>query len=495
MRCPRCLVRSDRPAGARLRAWVALVLCVCGAHACGTPSAPVPANDRPADDRPADDRPADDTGSAIDAADARDRPPTPPPDGEPWDAPHDATPPMDGPVIEDLGREDTALDAGTPVDIPALDTGVDAAGPEVAPLDRPVATDIPAAHDVSGPTDGGPSGTWELVGDFSNGLWQWGHFLAAAPDGTLYVARSRTGVYQGVLRDGRYTWTLLPTTGLTNLAFSAVAVNGLGEPLLGCYGTMNGGTGPGSIFRYDPAGRRWITATVPAPGYTRNVSDFYLAPDGSLFVTGGWSALLLRSTDHGSTFTLRNNLDTLRSGVRYGLLFSVEVGPSNEMIVGAETESFQHSYDQGLTFAPVDTAPWMQRGNPYGVGFTRTGEGLFSRAIDVDPTKIYRRDTTRGWVRADTGLDRDPINAAPANGWINTILLTPWGDNFIATATTVYRARDGGPWAPFTAGIDTAQYTAYPNAIVFARGCVYVALRPVAARTDIGAAYRYCGPP
>ena len=64
------------------------------------------------------------------------------------------------------------------------------------------------------------------------------------------------------------------------------------------------------------------------------------------------------STDQGSTYAIRANLDAIRPGTYYGLLFSLEVGPGNEMIVGAETEGFQHSFDDGVRFTPVDNVGW-----------------------------------------------------------------------------------------------------------------------------------------
>jgi len=436
--------------------------------------------------------------ASMDAPAGRDAPapdaPAPDPDTSAPDA-TDEGPAADLPTGDSVAH-DAASDAASH-DLP--ETNDAGASDVAAPLDRPVVdADVDAAVDVARPPDAvagdsGAPGAWERVGDFANGLWQWGHLVAIAPDGTAYVGRVNTGVYRGARRDGRYTFTLLPNAGLTNLGLSALTVNARGEPLVGCAAPMYGGTGPGTLFRFHPDTNVWSTATVPAPGYTRNVTDFYRAPDGSIYVTGGWAARLLRSTDHGSTYTVRFNFDAVRPGTYYGLLFSVEVGPGNEMVIGAETESFQHSFDLGATFTPLDAATWLQRGNPYGTGFTSRGEGLFSRARDADPAKVYRRDPTRGWVRADTGLDSDPINTAPANGWIHSIVLAPWGENFIATLASIYRARDGGPWVPFMTGIDTAVYGPYPNVIAADGSCVYAVTRPVAPRSDIGALYRYCG--
>lgn len=389
--------------------------------------------------------------------------------------------PIDAPTPRDVTDGGTLPDRPSPTDI--IDVGPRA---DVSVVDARLPADAP------GVSDAGAAGAWELIGDFGNGLWQFGNYLTIAGDGTLYLARAYTGVYRGVLREGRYVFDLLPNTGLTNLSLSAVGVNARGDVLVGCFGTSYGGTGPGMLFRFSAATSRWTAATIPSPGYTRNVSDFYLAPDGSVFATGGWSALVLRSTDGGDTFAIRANLDTARPGLRAGLLFSLEVGPGNEMFVGTEIESFQHSFDDGRTFTPIDNATWLQRSNPYGVGFTRTGTALFSRAVDADPTKIYHRDPERGWVRADSGLARDPVNTAGIPNWLTSIVLAPWGDNFIATTTTAYRARDGGAWSPFATGIDP-RYTPSPNAIVTDGRCVYMAVRPVAPRTDIGAIYRYCG--
>ncbi|MFO0629471.1 MAG: hypothetical protein U0325_28100 [Polyangiales bacterium] len=389
-------------------------------------------------------------------------------------APQDVAPPLDLVVPRDL----VVPEGGEVTDAPR----------DAGPRDSTVAPDrvVPDAGMAAAPT------AWELVGEFANGLWQWGADLAIADDGTIYLGRANTGVYRGVPQGERYVFDLMPTTGLTNLRISAVGVNALGEPLVGTAGPMYGATGPGTLFRFRRDLNAWITATVPSPGYTRHVSDFHLAPDGSVFVVGGWASLVLRSTDQGSTYAIRANLDAIRPGTYYGLLFSLEVGPGNEMIVGAETEGFQHSFDDGVRFTPLDNAAWLQRGNPYGVGFTASGQGLFSRAIDADATKIYRRDPTLGWVRADTGLERDPINTAPANGWIDTLVLAPWGENLIATLTNIYRARDGGPWSPFTAGIDLATWAPYPNVLARHGRCVYVGVRPVAPRSDAGAIYRAC---
>ena len=150
------------------------------------------------------------------------------------------------------------------IDVPTADIAQPAM--DVPAADVGVARDVPAAVDAPViPSDGGAPGAWELIGNFDNGLWQWGPYLAAAPDGTVYVARSRVGVYRGTQRDGRYTFDLLPTTGLTNLILSSLGVNDLGEPLLGCWGAMYGASGPGSIFRFNRAAGSWVASTIPAP--------------------------------------------------------------------------------------------------------------------------------------------------------------------------------------------------------------------------------------
>ncbi len=425
-----------------------------------------------------------DAANAVDAA-APDVPaidlPQPTVDVQPDDLPSSTADvaPVDAPSpTPDVPAADVP---GPTVDAPAT---VDAG----APRDVPTVADVPAV-----PGDGGAPGAWELIGDFANGLWQWGPYLSAAPDGTIYVARSRVGVYRGTARDGRYVFDLLPTTGLTNVLFSSLGVNDLGEPLLGCWGAMYGATGPGTIFRFNRTTGQWVRSTIPSPGYTRSASDFLVARDGSVFATGGWAATLLRSTDHGDTFAVAHDFDAERPGVRYGFLFSVGVGPGEEMIVGAETESFQHSFDNGRTFTAVDTAPWGARGNPYGVGFTQAGDALFSRNVDADLTKIYRRDPVRGWVRADLGLAGDDFNHSSVAVWVHNIVLAPWGENFMVTGTSIYRSRNGGTWTSFVTGIDAATYRVVPNAIATDGRCVYVGLQPVATRTDIGAAYRYCG--
>lgn len=410
-------------------------------------------------------------------------------------------PAIDDPPTSDIPPADTqrptsdiaAADAPPPMpDVPSID--VPRVAPDARPADVPSPMDLGVARDVPAtPSDGGAPGAWELIGDFDNGLWQWGAYIAAAPDGTIYVARSRVGVYRGTPRDGRYVFDLLPTTGITNVLFRSVGVNDLGEPLLGCWGPMYGATGPGVIFRFNRATAAWVQSTVPAPGYTRDASDFLVARDGSVLATGGWAALLLRSTDHGDTFRIAYDFDAVRPGDRYGYLFSIAVGPGDEMIIGAESASFQHSFDNGRTFTAIDTAPWGARGNPYGAGFTQAGDALFSRNVDADLTKIYRRDPVRGWVRADLGLTGDDFNHSSIAVWVHNIQLAPWGENFIVTGTSIYRSRNGGTWAPFVTGIDTATYRVLPNAIAGDGRCLYVGLQPVATRTDIGAVYRYCG--
>lgn len=254
---------------------LAVILATLCAQGC-EPSPPVSPTDVGPDDaapRP-DDAPAreDVPQTAMDATIDRPREP-----------PHDAP---DAPDVLDAPDARLAVDVVDVVDAPAL---IDVFAPR----------DVPTLPDVPTTPDGGAPGAWELVGDFANGLWQWGHFLAVARDGTLYLARANTGVYRGVPRGAGYAWDLLPNTGLTNLAFSAVAVNDLGEPLLGCAGPMYGATGPGTLFRFNPAASAWSAAVVPAPGYTRNVTDFLVTADGNIYVTGGWAALLLRSTDRG----------------------------------------------------------------------------------------------------------------------------------------------------------------------------------------------------
>jgi len=250
---------------------------------------------------------------------------------------------------------------------------------------------------------------------------------------------------------------MLPNTGLDNMAFTRVDTNAAGEPLIGCWDVNSGGTGPHDLFRFDAATNSWQASSVPSgQDPTRSVSRFANNGTGAALAVGGWYPYIYRSTDGGTSYqTLDLNNFTPAGSPTAGLLFTIVRSAAGELFVGSESVGFYHSTDDGNTWSSVDPtgqSPVSWSGNSYGVGFTSTGEALFSRMFDATGHLLYRRTAQGAFVTADDGLTAYKFNSS-SNDSIRTIVTTDSGDNFIATAQGVFRSKDGGPWTAFNDGL------------------------------------------
>ena len=328
-----------------------------------------------------------------------------------------------------------------------------------------------------------PAGSWALLGDASNGLVAVTEHIQIAPNGTIYGTQFHGDVFRGTASGDRFTFEKLPGAGLTNNGYSALGVNARSEPLIGCWAKGHGGNDDQQLFRFDPGKGEWIASKGLSPGrYNRGVSAFHLEKDGSILVIGGYSPSVLQSKDGGDSYALIYDFNTANkvSVGSYGHIFSMERSPTGEIIAGIEVKGFQRSLDGGVSYSPLEMPG--PPSNTYGVGFTAEGEALLSRNYNVNPIRIYRRTRDGQLVKADLGLEGDDFNHRPRGG-VYTILLAPWGENFISTFTAIYRSKNGGRWEKFMHGIEG---TASPNAITADARCIYAAVKP-------GAIYRYCG--
>jgi len=305
----------------------------------------------------------------------------------------------------------------------------------------------------------GSCGTWQWFADSSSGLSGNPRPISVGDDGTIYVASSWYGVFKSG-PGGTLPFTMLPNTGLDNMNFTRVDSNAAGEPLIGCWDENYGGSGPHSLFRFDATMNQWYPAQLPTgTDPTRSVSRFEKQGANGVFAVGGWYPYIYRSVDSGASYqTLDLNNFTPSGSPSAGLLFSIAEAAGGELLVGSETAGFYHSLDAGNTWSSVDPSgqsPVSWSGNSYGIGFTSTGEVLFSRMFDWTGHLLYRRTAQGSFVTADDGLTAYKFNST-VNNSIRTIVTTTSGDNFIATTQGVFRAKDGGAWTLCSDGLPSA---------------------------------------
>ena len=120
-----------------------------------------------------------------------------------------------------------------------------------------------------------------------------GQVAAAAPanPALIYAGVESAGVY--VSNNGGDTWSLLPTSGLTNLAVQTIAVCPSGTPYVGTWGS--------GVFRFSSGS--WQRAS---DGLRNNYITAVSCDDQGALLAGTYSDGVFRSTDGGQLWLSSN---------------------------------------------------------------------------------------------------------------------------------------------------------------------------------------------
>ncbi len=89
--------------------------------------------------------------------------------------------------------------------------------------------------------------------------------------------------------------------------------------------TQNAPTNP-LIFRFNSGSNQWVPATIDTGVWPNlGIFDIKTAPDGTIWAGVKWGSWILKSTDHGSSFTTYD-LNTALPASRHADYFPIYVG-------------------------------------------------------------------------------------------------------------------------------------------------------------------------
>lgn len=278
---------------------------------------------------------------------------------------------------------------------------------------------------------------WELWADKTNGL-QSGNYpsLAIGPNHDIYYTywlKTPTGkgrVWRAAAATPK-TFTLMPQTGfnltigpnpsvpvqnnVNNLTFSAN-----GDLLANC-AALNAwsGAAPPLLWRYNAGTQTWSAASISQypGGSTGNTRRLLMAPNGQVWCVGD-SNNVLRSTDHGVSYTNLNQQSLLPSNLRSG-------GPPlvREFGLGFLPASLRHPLgvvltvgeNNGVVFSANGGTSWASVDPAYLTAFSPLARVHPSNDLALPPT------TTTGLGDAGgLGTTRDGrivVQGATANGY------------------------------------------------------------------------------
>jgi photosystem II stability/assembly factor-like uncharacterized protein len=121
--------------------------------------------------------------------------------------------------------------------------------------------------------------------------------LAVADGGVLFAAANPGGLFRSA-NDGR-TWAPVVTELLRGVEVSVVAADASGHVYVGLVWLSDANPCQGLLVSSD-AGATWACPQLPG---RHNIAALTIASDGSVVAASGNDQSLLRSTDHGSTWT------------------------------------------------------------------------------------------------------------------------------------------------------------------------------------------------
>ena len=342
---------------------------------------------------------------------------------------------------------------------------------------------------------------WSYWGNVSDPAQVTGSLRAhIATDGTnFYYATLADGIFRADLTNR--TFTAMPTNGL-NLCSSAntnaltvwnLAVSPRGTVLVGAHPTVmtfqnNSFAGiaqqsaPNTIpliYYFDANANQWQPATINGQSYPYKQfsGNFAFASDGTVWTCSGFAPYVYKSTDDGHSYTAfdldervpTNYFSVLGGQTSLGRMFSVVVGPGDELFAGTETAGFLHSQDGGQTWTSLDphfadtnsVNPLGRVGNATFGGLDRFGN-LLCVATEYGSfpgINVWSGNSLVGYHLADGTYFNASMGLPAYSVTPFRIYTTPAGwsltemDQDDAGDGGVYRSSDGQNWTQFNTGI------------------------------------------
>ncbi|MDP6508844.1 MAG: hypothetical protein QF573_07395 [Chloroflexota bacterium] len=261
-----------------------------------------------------------------------------------------------------------------------------------------------------------------------------------ATDTTVYAATLGFGLYASA--DSGSTWTLLSTTGMTNLSLTDVqVVEGDFGKLLMVVRTA------GKVFRSDDTGVTWAEKTTGLPSGV-DITALELSPGfrtTDLAMLGTRSNGIYRTTDGGNNWASIGLADDDASNV---FEFSTDYTDDNTVFAGTTTGGFYISTDNGGSFTAKNSG--LDRKNITAISSSndyRTDNTVFAGGGQGGIFKTV--DAGENWLEMGSGINTPRGQAIDfSDDYVND------GTMFVATQSGVFRSADRGTtWSRFSTGL------------------------------------------
>ena len=273
--------------------------------------------------------------------------------------------------------------------------------------------------------------------------------LAAAPDGTLFIAHSQAGVYKST--DAGQTWQMLdfPVRGRhVDTAHLALAADGTLFAALG-----------GALERSHDGGQSWEHLSGLPAGF--EVASLAISPDyvtdGIVLVGGRYNnRQLARSADRGQTWQIVFDGHALEGASDIpAIAFSPNFAYDGTVYAWLQDGGLLRSNDRGQNWV-VLTGDISQI---YLESMTVSPDGarLYLGALYGD--LLVSSDQGKSWLNLS---DRVPGERV----WSKGLAFDAQGALYLATDVGIYRSLDGGQsWQPASAGLPVDESSGKPTAV------------------------------
>jgi len=197
----------------------------------------------------------------------------------------------------------------------------------------------------------------------------------------IYAAAEGVGVYQST--SGGQSWSLMPTTGLTNLSVETLAVCPSGAVFAGTWG----GSG---VYRY--TGSTWVSANS---GLGQSYVAALACDAQAVLLAGTYDSGIYRSTNAGSSWSAEN------SGLSNRSMLALNATGAGGFYAGTQSGAFR-SIDGGLSWS--------------GAGLS--GQYVYDFEVDsLAPQYVWAATnpgmTPRGvWASSDSGATWGQLGAS-----------------------------------------------------------------------------------
>lgn len=306
--------------------------------------------------------------------------------------------------------------------------------------------------------------------------------LAVDAAANIFAVVSGAGVFKSA--DGGNTFAKVGAPAnaqLPALAMSTMALNALGEPVVGVVPSGATGVLNNFIYRYDHVADAWTLATM-APSRGVNSGGYFVVGfrrdvDGTLLGSWPFRNDIMRSTDGSNwdlpPFAIPNATHVPPNGpsALVKAVYGVAVHPrSGEILCGTEGDQWWHSTDHGATWSMVDGGGTsnlaLEPGqNGFMVSFNKDGEPLVGTQGKSDGHFLMRLTVDGQVVSSDVGFPIwGMVGTATMGLVLREVVLTDEGYNFLAMPVAngaggqlppdLWGSPDGRTWkmlgAPFT---------------------------------------------